>query len=243
MSAEAWAWNLLWATVTLTLLGLPWLPAWSEWRRPRDASALPASLPTRAADLPACLQLPDGSGFTELQGRELQLGDGAWPPAVDLPEPLERWQPPQGARPWGLGGWHIGRHLDIGAGHRVPCALVVRGRLQVHGPALIEGDLKAREHLRLGPGTQVKGNVICDGDIRLDAGCSVSGLVMAEGTLHLAPGVVMGAALRPVTVCADRIQVHGPVRAHGSLHARLGGEVLPAAPADRFFPPHHTEPR
>lgn len=242
MNIETWTWGVLWAIVTLGLLGLPWLPAWAEWRRPTDASALPASLPAHSMELPPSLALADGAGFTELQGREMRLGDGAWPPAIELTEPLERWQPPQGARPWGLGGWHIGRHLDIGAGQKVPCALVVRGRLRVHGPALIEGDLKARDELRLGPGTQVRGNVFCDGDIRLDTGCSISGLVMAEGTLYLAPGVVLGTALRPVSVCADRIRVQGPVRAHGSLHARLGGDVLRAPPAERIFPPHPTDP-
>ena len=64
-----------------------------------------------------------------------------------------------------------------------------------------------------------------EGDIRLDAGCHVSGLVMAEGSLHLATGVVIGTPDLPVSVCADVIEVRGPVLVHGSVQARIGGSV------------------
>ena len=104
-------------------------------------------------------------------------------------------------------------------------ALVVRGRLSVQGPCLIEGDIKAREGLRLGAGTQVQGNLFSEGDLWLEAGCRVRGLVVTEGRLHLDPGVVIGSPNAPVSVCADVIDVHGPVLVHGSVQARLTGSV------------------
>ncbi len=218
------AWSLLLLVVSTTLVALPFYPAWSEWHRPRDRQTTLAdlnSLPT--GDL-RTLQLAPGACFGTVHARRLLLGSGPIPRAPELPA-LHRWQPPADARPWGAHGWHIGHHLDIPADQLVPCALVVRGRLTTQGPARIEGDLKARDDLHLGPGTHVRGNLFCEGNVRLDAGCHVSGLVMAEGSLHLAAGVVIGTPDLPVSVCADVIEAHGPVLVHGSVQARIGGSV------------------
>lgn len=217
-------WSLLLLFVTTTLLALPFYPAWSEWRRPRDRQTRPVDPPPAQGEAPRILQIAPGACFGALHASHLVLGSGPMPQRPVMPE-LHRWQPPAGARPWGVHGWHIGHHLDIPADQLVPCSLVVRGRLCTRGPGRIEGDLKARDSLRLGPGTHLQGNLFCEGDVWLDAGCSVSGLVMAEGALHLAPGVVIGTPDHPVSVCADVVEVHGPVHVHGSVQARIGGSV------------------
>ena len=217
-------WSLLLLLVTTTLLALPFYPAWSEWRRPRDRETATAHLPTADTETQPTLQLAPGACFGTVNARHLLLGNGPMPAPADLPA-LQRWQPPASARPWGLHGWHIGHHLDIPTNQLVPCSLVVRGRLKTQGPGRIEGDLKARDSLHLGPGTRIQGHLFCEGDIWLGEGCSVSGLVMAEGTLHLAAGVEIGKPDLPVSVCADVIEVHGPVLVHGSVQARIGGSV------------------
>lgn len=227
-------WSLLLLLTCTVLLALPFYPAWAEWRRPRDQQTWP--LPPQLLQDPetatqASLRLAPGAQFERLQASQIVLGTAAVPsPAsVSTRAGLHRWQPPPNARPWGVRGWHIGHGLDISPSQHVPHSLVVRGPLQVHGPAWIEGDIKTRDHLRLGPDCRVQGNLFSEGDIRLGPGCRVSGLVMAEGRLQLAPGVVIGTPQQPVSVCADVIEAEGPVLIHGSVHARIRGEILTPA--------------
>lgn len=247
MNTPALVWSLLMLLATTLLLALPFYPAWAEWRRPRDDGACP--LPpdivkgqtATGQHAPTAVQLAPGAHFEHLQAGRIVLGAGRVP-ASSLPTEtpaLTRWQPPVSARPWGLKGWHIGHHLDIPSGQRVPSSLVVRGQLHVHGPGSIEGDIKARDSLRLGPRCHVQGNLFSEGDIHIGPDCQISGLVMAEGRLHLSPGVVIGSPQQPVSVCADVIQADGPVLIHGSVHARIQGDVACAATA----PPSHQKPQ
>lgn len=172
------------------------------------------------------LNVPAGAHFGTLPSQHIVFAEGPMPAALPPSVRLTRWQPPPEARPWGLRGWRIGQHLDIAERQLVPCALVVRGRVSMQGPGRIEGDVRARGRLRLGAGIQVQGNLFSEQDIWLEEGCHVSGLVRAEGRLHLSPGVVIGQPERHVSVCADVIDVHGPVHLHGSIEARLQGRVL-----------------
>ncbi len=228
MNTEQFLWSVLFLLVTAGLLALPFYPAWAEWRQPRDHQACSAGAWTRPPSTDAhtagTLRLAPGAVFDVLQSACVVLGSGPVPPPPPLPR-LLRWQPPAGARPWGVHGWHVGHDLDIAAGHLVPCSLVVRGRLSLQGPGLIEGDVKARGNLRLGAGSRVEGNLFSEGDIWLEPGCTVGGLVMAEGHLHLDEGVVIGSPQHRVSVCADVIEAHGPVQVHGSVQARLAGHV------------------
>ena len=238
-------WSLLLLLTCAVLLALPFYPAWSEWRRPRDQQTWP--LPPQLLQDPEAathtsVRLAPGAQFERLQAGHIVLGTGTVPASASVVpgEALHRWQPPPGARPWGVRGWHIGHALDIAQAEHVPHSLVVRGPLQVHGPAWIEGDIKTRDQLRLGPGCRVQGNLFSEGDIRLGPGCRVSGLVMAEGRLQLAPGVVIGSPQQPVSVCADVIEAEGPVLIHGSVHARIRGEVLTPAPVSPTSSPKDT---
>lgn len=226
MNSEPWLWGVLWLLVTVSLLALPFYPTWSEWRRPLDLQPNAVDTHTANTEMPLqSLNLASGKSFEKLHTTSLLLGHGPMPAPFPLTR-LHRWQPPKDARPWGLQGWYMRHHLDIPADQLVPSSLVVRGRLNMQGPGLVEGDIKAHDSLRLGPGTRVRGNVFCDGDIWLGEGCEVSGLVMAKGLLHMSPGVVIGSPKLPTSVCADVVRVQGPAQVHGSVQARLSGRVI-----------------
>ena len=107
-------WSLLLLIVSTTLLALPFYPAWSEWRRPRDRQTRPVDPPPAQGEAPRILQIAPGACFGALHASHLVLGSGPMPQRPVMPE-LHRWQPPAGARPWGVHGWHIGHHLDIPA--------------------------------------------------------------------------------------------------------------------------------
>jgi len=222
---DTWLWASALLGLSAVLLALPLWPAWSEWRRPRDRSALPVTPATASGrGQPSPLRLANGAQFETLQSNPIVLGDGVLQPAPALPA-LQRWQPPPSARPWGARGWHIPHDLHIPAGQHVPCSLVVRGRCVLQGPGRLDGDIKARDGLRLGSGYQVQGALFSEGDIRLDSGSQVNGVVVAEGRLQLAPQVVIGTPQQPVSVCADVIDVRGPAHVHGTLQARVRGQV------------------
>lgn len=242
MTSGQLLWSLLLLAVTTVLIALPFWPAWAEWRRPRDLSPWPLPpevLQTCRADSHALkerVRVPSGASFGQLQARHIQLGHGTPAPAQPLPG-LVQWQAPAGARPWGQRGWHLPRRLQIAAGRHVPGSLVVQGPLDVQSACLIDGDLKARGPLQLGAHCRVLGNVFGERDIALGPGCRVLGLVMAEGRLQLASGVVIGSPQQPVSVCADQIDVQGPVQIHGTVHARIQGHVARKAPPDTSHNP------
>lgn len=227
MTTDALPWYL-WLLPASTLLVLSLYPLWVRWNGPHDKQARSRSSAAahgqQAVPMRHTLHLPPGTRFEHIQAEKIVLGADAIPLPAPLPN-MELWQPPKDARPWAMQGWHVARALDIPPGQRVPCALAVRGTLHVHGPGLMEGDVRVRDSLRLGPNCHVRGNLLSGGDIRIGPGCSVRGLVMAEGKLHLSPGVVIGSPLQLVSVCADVIQADGPVQIHGTVHARIHGNI------------------
>ena len=193
---------------------------------PEDHHETPS---TQISAHPASLQLAQGASFEQIQAKRIILGVGPIPPH-SLSLDLERWQPPIDARPWENKGWHIGHSINIPLQLRVPCALDIRGQLRVEEHCVIEGDVRVRNHLHLGSRCHVYGNLLCTGDMRIDSDCCIQGLLMAEGQLHLSPGVVIGSAQKPVSVCADVIEVVGPVLVHGRVHARTRGAIALALP-------------
>lgn len=206
----------------------PFQPDWTVGWHPHDVNPPPLNgmdRPPTQANTPAqSLHLAPGASFEHIQAERIVLGAGPICPST-APQHLERWQPPVGVRPWGVKGWRIGHSLGIPQAQWVPCALAVRGQLDVHGHCVFEGDVQVRNSLRMGPGCHVNGNLLSEDDMRIDPGCCIQGLVMAEGKLHLSPGVVIGSPQHPVSVCADVIQVVGPVFIHGSVHARIQGGI------------------
>jgi hypothetical protein len=235
---DTWLWASALLALSAALLALPFWPAWAEWRRPRDRSPLPIPEAAPPAQDPhAPLMLANGEHFETVQSNPIVLGEGVLNAVPALPA-LQRWQPPPSARPWGTQGWHIPHDLHIPAGQHVPCSLVVRGRCVLQGPGWLQGDIKTRDGLRLGAGYRVQGSLFSEGDIRLDSGSQVSGVVLAEGRLQLAPQVVIGTPQQPVSVCADVIDVRGPAQVHGTLQARVRGQV--AANPSPLSPPHKS---
>lgn len=231
MNSEQFFWTLILLGVCAVLMGMPFWSTWSEWRHPQDHQAMSVDDGKTAQSGPDFLQLAPGARFDCLQAERIVLGDGRPSPApVMKMSPLLRWQPPSGARPWGVNGWHIPHDLHVPAGHLVPCSLVVRGRFTLDGPGRIEGDIKTQGRLHIGAGSQVLGNLFSEEDIRLDADSRVAGVVMAEGHMQLAPHVVIGSSRLPVSVCADMIDVEGPVQVHGTLQARINGQIRQAQP-------------
>ena len=109
--------------------------------------------------------------------------------------------------------------------------LVVRGVLRMDGPGRVDGDVKASESLHLGADCRVHGHLFSEGDIEIGPDARIQGVVMAEGHLRLWPGVEIGTPQQPVSVCAERITAHGPVRIHGLVRARQHGEVAPPPPS------------
>ena len=224
MNADHLLWTLVLLSLGAVLLCLPFWPAWSEWRHPQDPLPMGLNAPEAREGAHTPLHLAPGAHFGHLQSDSILLGNGALAPSAPWPA-LQRWQPPPAARPWGLNGWFIPHDLKVPAGHLVPCSLVVRGRLWLEGNCRVQGDIKAQSGLHIGQACQVQGNVFSEGDIHLDEASRVSGVVMAEGHLHLSPHVVIGHPRQPVSVCADVIDVHGPVQVHGALQARITGQV------------------
>lgn len=238
MSGDILLWGLLWIGLTGLLLVLPFYPTWREWARPRDHESwpLPAEVlglsedPRKAAPR-ASLHLATGARFTRLEAGTVVLGSGHRREPSAHPA-LQPWTPPPGARPWGEHGWHLGQGLHIAGGQAVEGMLVVRGVLRMDGPGRVDGDVKASEGLHLGADCQVRGHLFSEGDIEIGPDAHIQGVVMAEGHLRLWPGVVIGTPGQPVSVCAGVITAHGPVRIHGTVHARQHGEV--AAPPKPF---------
>lgn len=224
MNAEPALWTLLFLGLGGVLMAMPFWPAWAEWRHPTDRQTLRVNRTAARPDTPLTVRLPAGVSFDSVHAERIVLGDGIAAPTEETPA-LKRWQPPPDARPWGISGWQIPHDLSIPAGQLVPCSLVVRGRLNVEGPSRLEGDVKTRGGMRIGPGCQVLGNLFSEGDIRLESACRVAGVVMAEGRLQLAPHVVIGQLRQRVSVYADVIDAQGPVQVHGSLQARIQGQV------------------
>ena len=84
-------WSLLLLTVTTVLLVLPFYPAWSEWRRPRDRQAQAVDPPAALDTGPRALQLAPGACFNTVHARHLMLGSGAMP----APSALRPWHEEQ----------------------------------------------------------------------------------------------------------------------------------------------------
>lgn len=224
MNTTITLWTLAFLSLTVLLMVLPLWPAWSEWRHPSDCDPMALDSVRIDAAQTTALRLPEGAHFESLHAQRIVLGPGMPAPVRQALE-LQRWQPPATARPWGVTGWHIPHDLNIPAGQLVPCSLVVKGRLTLQAHSRLLGDIKTRGRMHIGTGCQVTGNLFSEEDIELDSGSHVSGVVMAEGRLQLAPDVVIGRPHLPVSVCADVIDVQGPVLIHGSVQARIQGHV------------------
>jgi hypothetical protein len=247
MSALTWLqWlaPLLLVGLTAVLLVLPFMPAWLEWRHPRDALPLalsplvavsggpqPRPSPFDYAH-PVALQLPAGTSFVSLRAPTVWLGT---PRLVDTsPEPQRAlWRllhttsaPVPGAQRWGARGWRFEGDARLPAGCRLQGPLVVRGRLQLGEGCVIDGDVKAHGDIALERRSAVRGALVGERSIHLGPGSSVSGPVLAREHLHLARGVRVGQVSVPSTASARLVSACGGSVVHGQVLAAAAGVVL-----------------
>jgi len=127
---------------------------------------------------------------------------------------------------WGHNGWRVEGDCHIKAAHHLRGALVVTGRLRIDEDCILEGDIKAREGLRVGARTQVMGALFCDKDIHLAEDVQVRGPVMAENAMVLDSGVTVGSIHAPTTLSARVLTVRAGAVSHGTVQAKSTGVVL-----------------
>lgn len=250
--AELWP-ALALLGLTGVLVALPFVPAWREWRRPRDDQALPLSplvaepsVASAADPLVASpyvlshavsLRVPVGTAFVSLTAPAIWLGsrrtdraEWAWGRGADerdVHEPL----PPasrvlSGAEPWGLQGARLAGDRVLPAGSRLQGPLLVLGDLQIGEGSVVHGDIKAHGDIRLAARCQVQGALVAGRSVQLGTGSAVQGPVLARRHLHLARGVRVGTPPHPSTVSADWVSLCAGSVVHGQVLAREAGVVL-----------------
>lgn len=249
MNEAQLAWDGLFLGVTTVLLAAPLLPAWREWRHPKDAALqalAPPNAPTAQLLVPhfhltadtatspsieaslGIAALP-GSHFKKLVAPQIQFGaeDAIPSPAPAALAAVLRTVQNHGphATRWGAHGWRMEGDHHIPASHLVTGPLVVTGALFIGPDCLIQGDIKAHGAVFLEPRTVVTGALVSDEHIDLGEACVVQGPVLCAGDLAMAASVVLGQPDHPTSVCAERITVQSAARVHGTVWARRSGQV------------------
>ncbi len=104
-------------------------------------------------------------------------------------------------------------------------SLIVTGILTIGAFTRIEGDVKARQGIRLGFHAEVLGSVICEDTIHFLAGSSANGPVTSETNVLLDHGVQVGHEHGPTSISAPTIIAESGAVAHGTVWAREAGVV------------------
>jgi len=132
------------------------------------------------------------------------------------------------------GRWLVRGDLHVPAHRRVPCDLVVTGKLTIGAGAHVAGAIKSRRDLVIDDGAVVEGAVVSGRDLRVGRGCRLHGPVVAERFARIGAGTRIGTLAVPTTLAARRLAVEGGAVAHGTVWAREVGEVLPR-PVNGYF--------
>lgn len=249
MNDTLWLWNVLFLAVSTALLTAPFWPAWQEWRHPKDRTStrlgpdstntcrplarhgLLTAHATEPGELHATHSIlaRPGSHFKKLVAPRIHFGsaDGQAPqrPAAATTVPLDvprHW--PLATR-WGADGWRIEGDCRIPASHAVQGALVVTGALAMEHDSLVEGDLKVHGDVQMSPRARVTGALTCKHNIDLGHACTVQGPVLCAGDLSIAKAVVLGTPDQTTSVSAERIRVQATATAHGTVCAKVMGQV------------------
>jgi cytoskeletal protein CcmA (bactofilin family) len=111
------------------------------------------------------------------------------------------------------------------AGRHYVGSLVVTGVLSVSAGTVIEGNVKARKGILLGPGARVLGSVISEAAIHFLEGAAADGPVVSETDVLLGQGSRVGKATAPSTVSACGVIVEAGAVAHGTVWAHRMGVV------------------
>lgn len=241
MSAALWSgqWPLLAALLLLllsaALMLLPFVPAWREWHRPRDAAPLPLSaLVAPPAQGEAGRTGSAAHGLRHVHNHSPHSAVAAqslhWPagqPFGQLQAPTV-WLGVHGhsarSAPWPTPAPVTEAVTEAPDPRRPPVPGARPWGLQGWR---IDGDA------HLPAGLQLHGPLVVHGALQLGEGCRVAGDVKAHGPVQLGPrSAVAGAlvALQDVVLGPDS-GVAGPVMAQGHLHLARGARIgAPARP-------------
>ena len=104
-------------------------------------------------------------------------------------------------------------------------SLIVTGMLTIGAFTRIEGDVKARQGIRIGFHAKVLGAVICENTIHFLPGSAADGPVTSETNVLLDHGAQVGHKHAPTSISAPTIIVENGTVAHGTVWAREAGVV------------------
>lgn len=107
-------------------------------------------------------------------------------------------------------------------------SLIVTGRLTIGDSTRIDGDVKARKGVSVGPRARVGGALTSGRKIEVLEGAFILGPVISESVIKLGADAVIGKADIPTTVSAENIFAEAGAVAHGTVWARELGMVWSA---------------
>jgi predicted acyltransferase (DUF342 family) len=174
------------------------------------------------------IEIGSGSHFKRAQAPHIRLGQPLEAdPATTFParQPLTL----EGAINSDGGRLLFDGDLRIPPGAEVVTDLVVRGNLYIGANARIVGAVKAHGRVTLETQAVVDGSVVSPDLIIFGDFCSARGPLISETKIYLAKGTVIGSMKFPTTITAPTIVAEPGVTTHGTLWARIDGEVLDIA--------------
>lgn len=172
------------------------------------------------------VQLDRGCCFERVHAPVVRFGRGTRAQRADAPRRMQAdFAQLPGAVKRSDALWRVEGDCTLPEGCHFSGSLVVTGTLSIGAATLVEGDVKARKGVLVGPGAQVTGSVICDNGIHVMQGAEIGGPMVSETHLLLAAGVRLGGPQAPTTVNAGAIIAQEGVVAHGTVWARQAGVV------------------
>lgn len=214
--------------VTGTLVALPFVPAWREWRRPQDDQALPLS--PLVSGTSEALDTSQPSAIAEAQALSHSPYELSHTASLRVPvgTPFASLSAPAiwlGARQADRAAWVSSQETSAVRGAHeplLPASQVLAGA----EPWGLQGARLTRDSV-LPPGSRVLGPLLVLGDLQLTEGCVVHGDIKAHGDITLAPRCQVQGALvagRSVQLGTGSV-VQGPVLARRHLHVARGVRI------------------
>lgn len=210
--------------ITLIAMGilmiLPFIPAFVEWRFPRDARALELDHSEAHTAIFSGQKILDiGMVFHSIQAECIRCG------ACNIPHPgfpvlttLPSFTP-DSAR------WYPGQHFwrsqgDIIIPPRVMVSgdLIADGNIILGAKSVINGSVKSGGYLDVHNQARIKGNGIAK-DITLHYAAAVSGVLVARCRIHLKTHSQVGAPTCPTSIVATDIMLNPGACVYGAIHA------------------------
>lgn len=245
---------LLLVSTSLTLLVIPFFPAWREWRHPTDDGALVVAGGQTQKTINVVRQFSDKTWLEFSEGavaiHQITSASGIYmarkccferlnAPVIHFGEMLTRagvrkntlvtnefsMERVAGATQWGQNGWRVSGDLEIPAASFFKGSLVVTGFLSIGAGAQVEGDLKAYKGIFIGENTQVTGAIFCEDGIHISRYSNVGGPIVADTHLLIGFNCLLGSTAAQTTISANSMLIGNGVEAHGTVWAKQAGIV------------------